>query len=243
MKTAGRIFGFGLISFGLIGIFGPNWPLITGIILAGLFLAREMLAIGFTKVRAWWLRRSATTPTTGSTPDKKPLPKWIKYPAWVVILAALILFAYRESWFGKFIQFTADLAEKTTVYSIHFKTLGDIPIPIDDNLQGKFIVRIPDREFSFNCANGAYGNGHTTETACKNCGSIISKRNGNILLRVKKGNQAVRSGEPIVLYRGEPVTAVFTFSNEWEREIVDKILCDITAEGGMTLKVALTPVQ
>lgn len=190
-------------------------------------------------------KRGVATPTAGATPKSK-VPKWLKWCLWIggiAIAFFLLLLAFREGWIGKGIQSVTDFTKKTTVYTINFKTLGDTLIPVDNNLQGKFVVSILDREFSFNCTNGAYGNGHTTETACKDCQSITSKRNGNIVLRVRKGNQMVRNNEPIVLYKGEPVTAVFTFSNEWEQEINNKLLCNIAEKDGMTLKIALTPVQ
>lgn len=184
------------------------------------------------------LRKFGTAPNSW-------FPPWLKGLVAIAVIVGASLWIYRE-WdlVEKGFQKGLDYANKAMVYTIPFENLGDITIPLDKNLEGKFLIRIPDQEYSFSCMNGAYGNGHTTETACKDCRP--PSKHGNIVFRVKKGGQEARSGQPIVIYKGEPVIAAFSFDNRWENEILpkDKSSCNITAgKQRGTIEVSLTLTQ
>lgn len=211
MKTAGRMLGFGLISTGLIGIFGPSWLLITSIIAVGLFLAREMLATGLTKIRAWWSRRSSTTPTAGAAPEKSKVPKWIKYPAWIVILAGLILEGYREwdilagwSWDFK------GIADKAIAEKIVFSDVSGSAIDLK-KFKSKntryFRVRIrPDKDTYWGtCADGEIFEGISiqNERIREKFSRTADLTDGNIVVQGDSGSPT-RDGGLVYIHEKTP---------------------------------------
>jgi hypothetical protein len=171
--------------------------------------------------------------------------KWLKRALILFGVPFAILLVYRE-WDSveKGTWKLVDFANKAVSYDLSFKTLDPIPVPVD--LEGKFLVRIPDQSFSFRCTNGVFGNGSTTMTTCKDCKEQQSKKHGNIVLRIRQGNQEARSGEPLMLYKNEPVIAVISFDNRWENDILpqDRKSCRIIVAGseGMNLALSFTPV-
>lgn len=188
------------------GFLENNWDLIFWM-LAG---------IGALALLVFGLKSRTSTPTTGSTPDKKPFPKWLKWCLWIggIALAAFLLSTYTGQDITKQTIFSMEKIRTNAIsYTVNpedIKSLRETEIAVPGLNIGDYYVEVFSRKNVFN-VKCPWEVGQRRRLFVREEGIMTDPELGNVLLRGKESprKDAISSGGLIRIEESKKVIISF----------------------------------